>query len=100
MKISALNIHKQYSSYCTSLGIVVKLGYVYPQPGLTQNNGLAQKGTFWSTCPRKEQNYLQNGLIRLYFSITQPPRLWGFYLTRNLGGFFVSKIKGLHREAL
>ena len=94
MKNSGLKIHKQYSFSCTSLDMLVKLGYVYLQPDLTQNNSLSQKSTFCSTCPRKEQNYLQNDLIRLYFLITQPPRLWGSYLTRNLGGFFVLKIQG------
>jgi len=48
-----------------------------------------QKSTLWSADWQKEQNYLQNGLICLYFPATQPPRLWGLYPTRNLGGFFV-----------
>ena len=54
-----------------------------PQFDQTQKNTLSS--AYW----QKEQNYLQNGPICLYFSATQPPRLWGLYPTRNLGGFFV-----------
>ncbi len=44
----------------------------------------------WSLWSRK--NCLHDGLIYLYLLATQPPRLWGFCLTRNLGGFFVPAV--------
>ena len=71
-----------------------KLSLTYHQ---VRNNDrkLTTPTTPWLTCWQQEQNYLQYGLIYLYSSTTQPPRLWGLYPTRNLGGFFVPENQGL-----
>ncbi len=43
MNKGALRLHKQYSFYCISSEMSIKLGYIYPQPNLAQNNSISQK---------------------------------------------------------
>jgi len=75
-----------FNDYIPACQVLANLDYVYLQHSYHPNQNIVLR-FLWS-----RKNYLQNGLIRLYLRITQPPRLWGSYLTRNLGGFFVPAV--------
>jgi len=82
---------KRFSiAYIPARQELVSLEYFYSQHNWERNNTPSQDVVLRLLCSRK--NYLQNGLIRLCFLITQPPRLWNSYTTRNLGGFFVPAV--------
>ncbi len=53
-------------------------------------------GLFFQTsatdCTLKQQSVLQTSPVQIHFQQTQPPRLWGSYSTRNLGGFFMPAV--------
>jgi len=79
-----------FNDYIPACQVLANLNYVYLQHSWAQNNHPNQNIVLRFLWSRK--NYLQNGLVRLYSRITQPPRLWGSYLTRNLGGFFMPAV--------
>ncbi len=59
---------------------------------LDENSVVRKNRTTAADDRQEQQNILLFGLSRLHFCLTQPPRLWGSCLTRNLGVFFMPAV--------